>query len=296
MVTQTEIGRLDVERIKPVTAEASPIVEPFQIRAGLAEEFQLHLFKLTHTEYEITGSNFVSERLANLSNTERHFFTACSLDIGKVYKNTLSRFGAEIQFIFAVLRDTLKSLKHEIELTNIGKIMLSAVRAGDSLFFDIVCHLFIRPACNICAVKVLDEIVCTVTGFALTAVHERVGKSAQMSRSNPSLRVHEDSGVKSDIVFIFLHELFKPCSLDIVFKSRTQRTVIPSISQAAVYFRAGIYKATTFTECNNFVHSFLSIFHFKITPKILLEYFNIFFTILQEYCLKKILPKRKKCV
>ena len=188
MVTQTEIFGLDVERVEPVTAEASPVIEPFQIGAGLAEEFQFHLFKFTHTEYEITGSNFISERLAYLSNAERYFFTACSLDIGEVDKDTLSGFGTEIQFIFTVLCNALKSFEHEIELTNISEIMFTAVGAGDRLFFYIVHHLFIRPACNISAVKVLNEIIGTVTGFALTAIHERIGKSAEMSGSNPCLR------------------------------------------------------------------------------------------------------------
>jgi hypothetical protein len=55
MVAQPEIFGVDVKRIQPIAAESSPIFKPLQIRAGLAEEFKLHLLKFTHAEDELAG-------------------------------------------------------------------------------------------------------------------------------------------------------------------------------------------------------------------------------------------------
>lgn len=73
MVTKTEIFFLNIERIEPVTAETSPVFKPFKVSARLAEEFKLHLLKLTNTENKVTGCDFVSERFTDLCNTERNF-------------------------------------------------------------------------------------------------------------------------------------------------------------------------------------------------------------------------------
>ena len=61
MVTKTEVFFLYAERKEPVTAEASPILEPFEVCSGFAEEFKFHLFKFTNTEDKVSGSDFVSE-------------------------------------------------------------------------------------------------------------------------------------------------------------------------------------------------------------------------------------------
>ena len=139
--------------------------------------------------------------------------------------------------------------------------MLSAVGAGNLLFINIVGHLLICPACNACAVKVLDKIVGAVTGFALLAVHQRIGKSAQMSRGDPGLGVHKNCGVKTNVVLVLLHKLFKPSLLDVVFKRHTERTVIPGIGESAVNLRAGIYKASALAERNDFFHCLFGVLH-----------------------------------
>ena len=64
-----------------------------------------------------------------------------------------------------------------------------------------------------------------------------------MSRSNPCLWVHEDSGVKTYVVLVLLNELFEPCLLDVVFELNAQRTVVPCISKTAVDLGARVYEA-----------------------------------------------------
>ena len=46
MVTEADIFVLQADGQQPVMAERAPIVEPLKVRAGLAEEFQLHLLEL----------------------------------------------------------------------------------------------------------------------------------------------------------------------------------------------------------------------------------------------------------
>ena len=53
MVAQAHLLLLDAKAQKPVTAEASPVLEPLKVCTRLAEELQLHLFKLPNAEDEI---------------------------------------------------------------------------------------------------------------------------------------------------------------------------------------------------------------------------------------------------
>ena len=94
MVTQSHLILLDSKGNEPVTAEASPVLEPLHIGAGLAEELQLHLLELSGTESEVTGCDLITERLTNLSDTERNLLTGSSLYIFKVNENTLCSLGS----------------------------------------------------------------------------------------------------------------------------------------------------------------------------------------------------------
>ena len=89
MIAQTHLVFLNAERDQPVTAEASPILEPLQIGSRLAEELQLHLLKLTGTECKVTRRNLVTERLSNLADSKRDLLAGSSLNILEVYKNAL---------------------------------------------------------------------------------------------------------------------------------------------------------------------------------------------------------------
>ena len=61
VVTKPEVILVDVKRIKPITAEASPIIKPLKVSTRLTEKFKLHLLKFSYTEDEFARSNFVSE-------------------------------------------------------------------------------------------------------------------------------------------------------------------------------------------------------------------------------------------
>ena len=256
MVTESEMLLVYAEAKKEVTAVASPVLEPLKVGAGLAEELKLHLLELSYTEDEVAGSDLVSERLTYLTNAERNLFTCGSLNVVEVYENTLSSLGTEIKLRLGILSYALEGLEHKVELTDIGEILLAALGALDIMLVDVVEHLLICPACNVCAVKILDELVCTVTGLALLAVHERVGEAADVTGSHPCLGVHKDSGVKTYVVGALLNELLLPSSFDIVLQLNAEGTVVPCVGEAAVDFTSGIYKASAFTERYDLVHSF----------------------------------------
>ena len=96
---------------------------------GFAEEFQLHLLKLSGTESEVTGCDLVTEGLTDLTDTEGNFLSGSSLYILEVYEDTLCGFGTEIYRVLRILGNTLEGLEHQVELTDIGEVMLAAGRA-----------------------------------------------------------------------------------------------------------------------------------------------------------------------
>ena len=96
MVTQPQRVFLNTQTDQPVFAEVLPVGKPFQIGTGLAEEFTLHLLKLTGTEGEVTGRDLVTESLTHLTDTERQLLTGGTLDVGKVNKDTLGGFGTQV--------------------------------------------------------------------------------------------------------------------------------------------------------------------------------------------------------
>ena len=83
-----------------------------------------------------------------------------------------------------------------------------------------------------------------------------------MTGCHPCLGVHQNRGVKTDVVFVLLHELFEPCALDVVFELHTERTVVPCIGKTAVYLGTGIYKASALAKGDNFVHYLIGVSHF----------------------------------
>ena len=239
VVTHTDIFGLYAEVHEPVIAVILPIYEPIKLRAGLAEEFKLHLLKLADTEDKVTGGNFVTEGFTYLSNAEGDLLACGSLNGFEINKDTLSGLGTEIDLAGAVLGNALEGLEHKVEFANIGKILASARGAGNVVLGDKLRKLIIRPSAGIyvesvfCGI-VLNKLVCSVTGLALAAVHKRIGKSANVTGCDPDLRVHKDGRVKTYIVLALLYEFFPPSSFYVVFVFNTERTVVPRVCKAAV--------------------------------------------------------------
>ena len=251
---------LDAEIQKEFAAIIFPVFKPFQIRAGFAEEFKFHLLEFARSENKVAGGNFVSERFSYLRYAERQFSARRALYVRKVDKNALRRFGTEIHGRSRVFRDADKGLEHKVEFFYVGKFVSAALGASDTLFFDKRGHFFKRPARGVVVRTVFIGVIFykfvgAVARFAPLAVHKGIGKAAHVSGRHPDIRVYDNSGIKSHVVFAFLNETFPPGFFYVVFKFHAKRTVIPTVGKPPVNFASGEDKAPAFAKIDYFFHS-----------------------------------------
>ena len=146
MVTNPHFLVFDTQLFQPVHTVIFPVSEPFQICIRFAEELQLHLLELSGTESKVTRRNLVTEGLTDLSDTERNFLSGSSLYIFKVDKNTLGSLRTKVYRVLRVLGNTLEGLEHQVELTDVGKIMLTAAWTRHIVLVDKRLHLLLAPA------------------------------------------------------------------------------------------------------------------------------------------------------
>ena len=253
MITITYFFILQSQFMQPVQAELFPVIKPLQICVRFTEELQFHLLKLSGTERKVTRCDFITERFTNLSNTERQFLSGCSLNIFKVYKDTLSCFRSQIYCIFGIFSYTLECFEHQVKLTNISKVMFATGRAWNLMLFNEFFHLFLTPCVHTLfqsnaffCTEIFNHLICTETLMTFFTIHQRIGKASQMSGSHPGLGIHQDCTVNTHIIWVFLNEFLPPCFFDIVFQFHTKITVIPCISQSTVDFGSRIYKTSGF--------------------------------------------------
>ena len=269
MIAVTHFLMLQAQAVQPVQTELLPVVEPLQIRIRLAEELQLHLLKLSGTESEVSGGNLIPEGFSDLSDTEGQLLSGSSLYIFEVYKDTLGGLRTEIYRVFRVLGNTLEGFEHQVELTDIGEIVLSAGGAGNLMLLNESGHLFLAPGVHaflqhnaFLRAVILDQLVGAESLMTFPAVHQRVGKTAQMTGCHPGLGIHQDGAVHAHVVGILLDELFPPGSLYIILQLHTQISVIPGVGQAAVNLRPRVHKPSGFCQRYNFLHR---LFHNFLT-------------------------------
>ena len=181
MIAESHFLIFDAKVFQPLYAETSPVFKPFQVGIRLAEEFQLHLLKLTGTECEITRCDLITEGFAYLADAERHFLSGCSLYVLEVDKNALCGLRTKVDHVFCIFRNTLEGLEHQVEMADRGEIALAAGRARNLVVRDELLHLLIAPAVDgsvqcdpVCQCIVFDNLVCTKSFMALSAVHQRI--------------------------------------------------------------------------------------------------------------------------
>ena len=141
--------------------------------------------------------------------------------------------------------------------------MFSTGRTWNLVLFDEIFHLFLAPCIHtflqcdtfFCTV-VFNQLICTETFMTFLTIHQRVGKTSQMSGSYPCLRIHQDCTVNTHIIWIFLNKFFPPGFFYVIFQFHTQITVIPGICQASVNLGTRIYKTSGLCKCDNLFHCF----------------------------------------
>ena len=268
MVTQTQVLVGHVQAQQPLVAEVAPVLEPLQIGTGLAEELQLHLLKLAGTEGEVAGRDLVAEGLADLAHAEGQLAAGGALHVIEVDEDTLRGLGTQIHGVLGILGDALEGLEHQVELTDIGPVVLAAAGAGDLMLGHESCHLILGESVDglgqlkaVLGAPVLDHLVGAETLLALLAVHQRIAEAAQMAGSDPGLGIHQNRAVLTHVVGVLLDELLPPGLLHVVLQLHTQRAVVPGVGQAAVDLAAGKDKAAVFAQCDDFVHRLFGVFH-----------------------------------
>ncbi|CUP12822.1 Uncharacterised protein [Segatella copri] len=133
------------ESLVPSQTNLLPIFKPLHLSTRLAEELHLHLLELTHTEYELTGYNLVTESLTNLTDTEWQLHTAGLLNAQIIYEDTLSCLWTEIYLACSIAGSTHLGREHQVELTDISPVLGTADRADDTLILDnLLQHLQVR--------------------------------------------------------------------------------------------------------------------------------------------------------
>ena len=264
MVAQAQVLVLHAEGQQPVVAVVLPILEPLQIGAGLAEELQLHLLELTRAEGEVAGCDLIAEGLANLADAERNLLSGRALDVLEVDKDALRGLRAQVDLVLGVLGHALIGLEHQVELADVGEVVAAAVRARDLVLVDIGLHLLVGPAGRVDAGRVLNQLVRAVTGLAVLAVHQRIGKTADVAGGDPGGRVHQDGGIQADIVRALLHKLLAPRVLDVVLELNAKRAIVPGVGQAAVDLGARVHEAAALAQGDDFFHGLFAVFHFFI--------------------------------
>ncbi|OPZ97688.1 MAG: hypothetical protein BWY70_01415 [Bacteroidetes bacterium ADurb.Bin408] len=80
----------------PFQALLLPVFVPLQLLAGPYKILHFHLFEFTHAKDKLAGHNFVAKSFACLSYPKRYLHASCFLYIEVIDKNTLSRFGAQV--------------------------------------------------------------------------------------------------------------------------------------------------------------------------------------------------------
>src|SRR3989339_1485951 len=203
------------------------------------EIFNFHLLEFAGPESEISGSDFVPEGFPNLGDSEWKLHVSCVENIFEIDENPLSRFRSKIDKRARVFRYALVSLEHEVEPLGFRPIHCAAIRTFDFFFYEPGLHVFEFDAGYLVHTEFFfEQFVSPMASFAFFAVYQWVGKSSYMARRFPGLWIHENSRIKTHDVFTLLDKIFPPYFFDVVFELHSDRTVVPGVGKAAVYFRA----------------------------------------------------------
>ena len=113
----------------PFHAVLLPLFEPLHLGARTAEEFHLHLLELSHSEYELSCDDLVSERLSDLGDTERNLHAARLLDVEIFNEYSLCRLRTQVDLVVRLAGVADLGREHQVELTHVGPVL----RAGNRI-------------------------------------------------------------------------------------------------------------------------------------------------------------------
>ena len=79
-------------------------------------------------------------------------------------------------------------------------------------------------------------------------------KTANVTGSNPYLRVHQDGAVYANVIWALLDEFLPPGCLNIILQLYAQRTEVPGIRQTTVNIGTRIYETSCLGKGYDFFH------------------------------------------
>ena len=259
MFAEAELFLVHAEVVhEPVEAVLAPEVVPVKFGARFAEEFEFHLFEFAGTEDEVTRSDFVTERLTDLTDTERDARADIIDNVLEVNEDTLSRFRTEVNLVAFAFDDADFGLEHQVECAGLGPIGLAACGA-----FNLVVHHhlvdFVKILTGAAAFAefVFQELVSAETFVAGQAVHQRVREVTHVARSLPHAGVQKNGAVETQHILTAGHELLPPEVLNVALEFHAIRTVVPSVGEAIVNFGARKNESAALAEGDDVLEGIL---------------------------------------
>ena len=256
MLVLAQVLRVDAQINVPGLAVVDPVLVPFLVGAGLAEELEFHLLELAGAEDEVAGSDLVAEGLADLADAKRRLLTRGVHDVGVVDEDALRGFGAQVVQAGFVVNGPQVGLEQAGEGTGLGPLAAHAtVGAGDVVvgqggFLDTL--LF---------GEFFDELVLTGALVAVEALDEGVGEGLDVARGYPHLARKDDGGVQANDVGAAADHGVPPGALDVFLQLHAQRPVVPRGAGAAVDFTTGKDEAAALGQADDVVEAGGSLSH-----------------------------------
>ena len=229
----------DADGFVPGKAVGQPLIEPFLPFCRGDEEFNLHLLEFTGSEGEVAGVDFIAERLADLGDSEREFFSGDLEDIFELHKHRLGRFGSEVGQISLVLDGPDVRFEHQVELAGLGEFAAAGV----------------DPLAGFLGTGGGGDLIGAEAAFARFAIDHGVGEGGFVAAGLPYGAAHQDGTVHPDDIVTLLGHGFPPVVFQVPFQGDPEGTVVPGTVQAPVDFGRRKDKSPAFAEGHDLFHS-----------------------------------------
>src|SRR5699024_7579114 len=203
-------------------------------------------FELTGPEDEVSRRDLVTERLADLTDTEGRLLTHGGQHIEEVDKDSLRRLRPQIVQPLVRLHRAEMRFEHHVEIARLGVITTrAAVRAGN---IGQVVHISrFTGALGV----LLSQLVGTEPSVAGTALDQWVVERCGMTGRLPDLPWQYHRGIQTHYVLSTLDHRLPPLSLQVVLQFHSERAVVPGRAGTAVDFTTRKHEATTFAEIDD---------------------------------------------
>ncbi len=283
-----------------------PVLKNRVVASRLAEVLHLHLLKLAGAEDEILEDDFIAEGLTDLGDSKGKLHAVGLDDVLEICEDALAGLRAQVNQVAVIGNRSLISLEHKVELANRSILALLAatsrtvdVRIDESLHL-LMAHRIDGLSGSLVGMgvnEILDELVGTEAGLALSTVNHRVREVGDVARSLPSLVVLENSGIQTDNIIAQLGHVVPPGILDVALKLDAEGTIVPGTGLTAINLARLIDKSPPLAEADNLVQrttvvNFLFCHRSKTPKRRLLECNGIMIKIfLPLYRKKNFLPR-----